>query len=198
MLEKYRNYLNYIQERFLQKFFEQQKDYIFCKEGCSHCCERGQYPFSALELKYLMQGYNKLSQEEKDIIQKKIEQVVADAKTTKDEVYLHECPFLINKKCSVYEHRGIICRTHGILFFIPNEDGESTNKIPSCVNKGLNYSSVYDNETKTISTELWENSGIETEPVAYNLSLKSLLNNALTQELGLDFGEEKALVDWFK
>jgi len=198
MINAYKKYLEIIHERMLKKYFNQQKDYIFCKEGCSHCCEKGQYPFSALELKYLMLGYNKLSQEEKDIIQQKIEQIITNAKSAKNKVFLHECPFLINKKCSVYDYRGIICRTHGLLFFINNENGESINKIPYCVNYGLNYSNVYDKETKTISTELWGKSGIEEEPVAYNLSLKFLLNNVLTKELGLDFGEEKALVDWFK
>lgn len=197
MIEKYEKYIELIGNRLLQKYFEQQKEYIHCKEGCSHCCESGQYPFSRVELQYLMLGYNLLSNHEKDIIQKNIERVKEEQEKFDGDVFMHECPFLINKKCSVYNHRGIICRTHGLLFFIKSENGEIRNKIPNCVHLGLNYSSVYDAEKKMISQELWEASGIKEEPVAYNLSLKALMQNGITEELGLDFGESKALIDWF-
>ena len=35
---KYEYYLTAIQKQ-LGAFFEEQSPYIFCKEGCSHCCE---------------------------------------------------------------------------------------------------------------------------------------------------------------
>lgn len=194
MIEKYERYLDLIGTKLLQKYFERQKEYIHCKAGCSICCENGQYPFSEVEFQYAMLGYNSLSENEKNIIQEKIKK---EKKKFVDEKSMYECPFLINKKCSIYKYRGIICRTHGLLFYITDENGESKNKIPNCVNYGLNYSNVYDDVTKTISSELWEKTGIETEPVAYNLSLKVLLNNDVTKELGLDFGEERALIDWF-
>jgi len=197
MIEKYEKYLEIIGTRLLKKYFEQQKEYIKCKEGCSHCCETGQYPYSQVEFQYLMLGYETLSEEEKSIVQEKIKKVKKEKEEYTGEEFMHECPFLIDKKCSVYKYRGIICRTHGLLFFLINKDGESKNKIPHCVNLGLNYSNVYDEEKETISQELWEKSGIKEEPVAYNLSLKVLLNNGVTKELELDFGEEKALIDWF-
>lgn len=197
-LETYEIYLNLIESRLIDKYFTQQQAFIKCQEGCSYCCESGQYPYSVIELKYLLLGYNKLSQEEKDIIQRKIDKIKKDKEEFCGEVFMYECPFLINKRCCIYNHRGIICRTHGLLFFITDEEGKKRNKIPNCVHLGLNYSNIYDKETKTISAELWEKSGIEAEPVAYNISLKALMKNDITREFGLDFGELKSLIDWFE
>ncbi|MFA7659044.1 MAG: YkgJ family cysteine cluster protein [Candidatus Gastranaerophilaceae bacterium] len=196
MIEGYEKYLDKIGEH-LQKFFAQQKPYIFCKEGCSFCCEFGEYPFSEVEFQYAMKGYDTLSEKEKNIIQKKIEKIKKEKEKTATKEFMHECPFLIDKKCSIYKYRGIICRTHGLLFFTVDKNGESKNKVPKCVHLGLNYSSVYDEAKGIISSELWRKSGIKTEPVAYNIGRKTLLNNNIAKEFGLDFGEEKALIDWF-
>jgi len=197
MIEKYEEYLELIETGLLKKYFEQQHDYIKCKPGCSFCCESGQYPFSEIEFAYLMQGYNTLSEQEKTIIQAKVEKI-KEAKIKADsEDFMHECPFLVAKKCSLYKYRGIICRTHGLLFFTVDKDGKSKNKMPHCVHIGLNYSIVFDKEQGLLSQKLWEQSGLKTEPVAYNISLKALQNNGLAEKLGLEFGESKALIDWF-
>ena len=52
-LELYKKYLNTIQS-FLDKYFEDQKEYICCQKGCAHCCEKGAYPYSQIEFDYLM------------------------------------------------------------------------------------------------------------------------------------------------
>jgi len=199
MIEKYEKYLELIGYGLIQKHFEEQKDYIKCKQGCSFCCESGQYPFSEVEFEYLMLGYNTLSDEEKAIIQSKVQEVKSlksEIIETEDKRFMYECPFLINKKCSVYKYRGIICRTHGLLFFMVDKDGKSSNKMPDCATKGLNYSNVLDLKTGILSVELWEKTGIKTEPVAYNLSQKAMLKNVLTEELQLEFGQTKALIEW--
>jgi len=195
--EKYEQYLGIISTRLIQKFFEQQKDYIHCESGCSLCCEYGQYPFSEIEFQYAMLGYNALSENEKRLIQEKVKKIKEVKIKSIDEEFMYECPFLIEKKCSIYKYRGIICRTHGLMFFLTDKDGEVKSKAPRCVHFGLNYSNVYDESTGKISLELWEKTGIKTEPIAYNLGLKFLLNNVVTEELELEFGEEKALIDWF-
>ena len=197
MNEKYEQYLGIISTRLIQKFFEQQKDYIHCESGCSLCCEYGQYPFSEIEFQYAMLGYNALSENEKRLIQEKVKKIKEVKIKSIDEEFMYECPFLIEKKCSIYKYRGIICRTHGLMFFLTDKDGEVKSKAPRCVHFGLNYSNVYDESTGKISLELWEKTGIKTEPIAYNLGLKFLLNNVVTEELELEFGEEKALIDWF-
>lgn len=191
MIKKYEKYLELI-GRNLQKYFENQKDYIKCKPGCSFCCEKGQYPFTKLEFEYAMLGYNTLNAEEKTIINSKIKKL---KETSHDEEFMYECPFLIDKKCSIYNHRGIICRIHGLMYFVKDENGNSKNKGPNCVHLGLNYSNVYD-EQGVISPELWKKSGIKTEPVAYNIGLKFLTNNVMTNNLELEFGYIKPLIDW--
>lgn len=196
VIEKYEKYLELI-DSLLQKYFENQKDYINCKPGCSFCCESGQYPFTELEFQYAMTGYKALSEQEKAIVQEKIKSIKKAKNEYTGEEFMHECPFLIDKKCSIYNCRGIICRTHGLIYFINDKDGKTRNKSPNCVNYGLNYSNVFDKSKGIISSELWEKTGIKTEPVSYNIGLRFLVNNDLTQELELEFGEIKALVDWF-
>lgn len=157
----------------------------------------GEYPVSDVEFSYLLIGYNRLDEKQKNIITEKIKEIKIKKTNCKDETFTYECPLLIDKKCSLYEYRGIICRTHGLLYFIKEDNGGSRQKIPRCVNLGLNYSKVYDSYKKMITDDLWEKSKIATAPVAYDLSLKSLLSNDLAKELNLNFKEVRPLIDWF-
>ena len=194
MLKTYKKYLTFVQEKHFNKHFEAQKEYIHCKEGCAECCTKGEYPVSELEMAYLMAGFHALDKETQDIIANKIDQLVKERKETGNRFY--ECPFLINNRCSVYENRPIICRSHGLLFYVL-QNGVNRNKIPACSKIGLNYSEVYDEEKQIICPEKWKKSGIKTEPVAYNISREVLISNNATKDLNLDFGESKALIDWF-
>ena len=54
----------------LDSYFNNQADFICCKKGCSACCEKGDYPISELELKYLMKGYLNLDNIVKKIVQR--------------------------------------------------------------------------------------------------------------------------------
>jgi len=197
MIEKYEKYLEKIGV-YLEKFFAQQKPYIFCKEGCAICCETGEYPFSKVEFQYAMIGYQGLSDEEKDIVQSKVKEIKKLKKASKDKKFLHECPFLIDKKCSIYTHRGIICRSYGLMYFVADKDNKLSYKRPCCSEMGLNYSNVLDEETGMISAEMWKETGIETEPLSYNVGLDFLIDNNITKELGLEVGEQKAIIDWFE
>ncbi|MDR1167657.1 MAG: YkgJ family cysteine cluster protein [Heliobacteriaceae bacterium] len=190
MIPKYIRYLKTIDKK-LSGFFESQKPYIFCKEGCSFCCETGEYPYTLVEIQYLMLGFHQLAPEIQFEILEKINKL-KEAKRTHKGKFMHECPFLTDKRCSVYNFRGLICRTHGLAFY----DSKGKLRVPECIHQGLNYSNVYDTEKGVMSSELFKASGFETEPVSFNLSRKFLLNNEATQYLELDFGEEKALIDW--
>lgn len=191
-LKKYEAYLKYLNEK-LGKFFQEQSPYIFCKEGCSHCCESGEYPLSEVEFAYLNLGARTLPLEVFQQIDKNIEQIKAEKLNFQGEKFLHQCPFLINKRCSLYNFRPIICRSHGLAFF----SKENKIMVPDCVDKGLNYSNVYDTERRTISTEKFDATGNTQEPLAHNVRLGFLTDNDITNGLGLDFGEIKALIDWF-
>ena len=199
MITPYEKYLSII-GYYIDKYFQDQAPYICCKEGCSHCCETGEYPYTHLEFEYLMFGYKNLNDKQKEIIQEKVKKIKEEQQAAKkeDKKFMYECPFLINKSCSVYDYRGIICRSHGLMTFFCDENGKENYQIPYCVHFGLNYSEVFDAEKDTISKEKWHKSGIEVEPNSYNLGLKYLLDNEISYGLNLNFGKQKSLIDWFQ
>ena len=61
-IQKYRIYLQYLEKK-LGEYFKEQSPYIFCKAGCSSCCEKGEYPFTEIEFAYLMIGVQTLDKE---------------------------------------------------------------------------------------------------------------------------------------
>ena len=193
MFEKYELYLFALNQKLL-KFFENQKEYICCKSGCCYCCCDGNYPYTKIEAEYLKFGLQRLSPFLQNQIQQKILKIKKEKLDWNKDIadFIYECPLLIDNKCSVYSYRGIICRTFGLAYF----DKNNKTKVPNCVFKGLNYAKVYDPKTKLISTELYKKEGYKNEPVAFNLSLKFLYDNEITDYIGIDFGEVKPMVDW--
>ena len=195
-LEDYLQFISVI-TNLLNEHFDAQNEYIHCKEGCAHCCRDAEYPCSELEFEFLKIGFANL---EKEIQQKIVERIIKlkEKKTQfKGDKFTYECPFLINNKCSVYDYRMIICRTFGLSYYDYNEQsGKNELKIPFCVLQGLNYSEVYDKETKGFSTELFNESGYKNEPMAYNLGVESLMNKFGKDVMGLEFGKLKTLIDW--
>ena len=134
----------------LQICFKEQSKYICCKAGCSSCCEKGDYPLSEIELEYLMQGFTSLEPEKKIQVQENFKNMEKGGK----------CPFLIDKLCSIYHYRPIICRTHGLAYIM--KDGRAN--VPYCANEGKNYAEVY------------KNGELLTEPIKENLSAQNILS----------------------
>ncbi len=161
------NYRKFLKEfdRKLENYFNQHKEHVHCKIGCSSCCENGDYPLSQIELEYLMLGYINLDNETKIKVQKNIKSIQKGG----------QCPFLIEKKCSIYEYRPIICRVHGLAYIISN----NRVKVPYCVYENKNYSKVYNNGEITIN------------PIPENLDTPNVLKN-------FDYGEIRNLYDWIK
>lgn len=160
----YKDFLVDLDKR-LGQYFENHKEHINCCLGCSSCCEAGDYPLSQLELEYLMQGYAKLSDKDKITVQNNIKNIVKGG----------ACPFLIDKKCSVYPFRPIVCRVHGLAYICRDE----VVKVPYCANDGKNYTKVY------------KDGEIEINPVKENLDTQNLLKD-------FDYGEIRNLIDWIK
>lgn len=50
MLQRYEKFLKEVLDPKLDKYFEEQCEFVKCKEGCSSCCEVGEYPFQDLNL----------------------------------------------------------------------------------------------------------------------------------------------------
>lgn len=129
-MQKYIDFLAKLDKK-LENFFISHRDDIYCKKGCSDCCQKGDYPISELELKYLTQGFLSLNSISKIQVQNNFKNIKRG----------EACPFLIKNECSIYQYRPIICRVHGLCYLIKN----NTVKLPYCTNKGKNYSNKYNN-----------------------------------------------------
>lgn len=192
-LKLYKQYLNTIQS-YLDECFEDQKEYICCHKGCAHCCEKGAYPYSQIEFDYLMIGFFKMDLKEQQNVIRRIQNLKAEYSEIKDkEHFMYRCPFLNEQNlCTVYEYRGLICRIFGLLK--PNKDGEII--MPFCQSLGLNYSKVYNREKKILDPELVEQLGYKKTPKAYQLSFKNLMSDDLFNDVKIEFGEIKNLIEW--
>ena len=112
-----------------------------------------------------MQGFIELDNKEKKQVQENLKNIEKGG----------ACPFLLNKQCSIYPYRPIICRVHGIAYLCK----EKTVKVPYCVNSGKNYHKVY------------KDGEININPVLENLDTPQVLKD-------FDYGEIRNLVDWLK
>lgn len=189
--KRYQIFLNLLQKE-LGKMFSDQSEFIVCKEGCSYCCEQGEYPFSEIEFNYLLEEYKTLAPDIKQQILfniAKVNEKLSAHKTGKK--FMYDCPFLINKRCSVYEHRGIICRTFGLL--CEHDDGRLT--IPFCHDYGLNYAKVYSQEKGQIITTENGEQLCKTEPKAFKTERTHIQNLSIAKNLNIDWGESKTLID---
>lgn len=191
-MENYINYLKFIEEK-LNKFFESQKPFICCKKGCGKCCKNAIFPYSAIEMRYLMSGMFFLTDEDQEIIAQNVERILKAREEFKGDEFRYDCPFLLNDECSVYSYRGVICRAFGLMTI--NKD--KSIKVPFCCFDGLNYSNVVDFETSKVSPEKHKALGCEEEPTGFNVSYEFLTNPEFEKEFGFDFGERKPLIDWF-
>lgn len=189
--KKYEIFL-YTLNKELQKMFDNQAEFIKCKEGCSYCCEQGEYPFSELEFNYLIEGYKQLDSNTKKIIKENIKQINKEKSKNTDKIFMHKCPFLIDKRCSVYKNRGIICRTFGLL--CEHNDGRLT--IPFCHEYGLNYAQLYDKELGQL---IDERDGIKlskTEPAAFRIERDNIMNLSIAKNLNIVWGDSKTMIDF--
>lgn len=179
MLKRYEKFLKDFDKK-IKKCFEEQREHIYCKEGCAGCCEVGDYPFSQIEMMYLMNGFKKLPIN----LQKEIKTNLEIIKRNRiSEHFYYKCPFLINKKCSVYKYRGITCRTFGLAYIVDKKNKQV--KLPECSKEGLNFSKVYNGKE------------IEIAPIKENLDLPAVINSKLAKNYKLEFGEIRSLVNWF-
>lgn len=177
MLVRYEKFLEEF-DKTLNNYFDRHKQYICCKKGCSLCCEMGEYPFSRLEAEYLMKGFIELLPKTQKVIKQNIKILL------ENKIYAnYKCPFLINGECSLYKHRGLVCRAHGLAYF-----DSGIVKLPECANKGLNYSSVYDSKNKELIIE---------NPVKENLRINGIFNSPIAKKYKLECGEIRPLIKWF-
>ena len=165
------DYESFIQEldKKLSLYFGAYKNEIYCRKGCCECCEKGDYPLSDIELNYLMQGFIELDSKHKSLIQHNIKNIKKGG----------ACPFLINKTCSVYKYRPIICRVHGLAYICK----DNVVKLPYCANNNKNFSKNFSNN---------EFIG---KPVSENLDTSNILKRYIKDNGNIII---KNLYDWIR
>lgn len=192
MLNNYENYLKFLDEK-LKKFFESQSPFIFCKEGCSYCCKNSQFPYSLTEMQYLLSAIENLDEKTQSIIEDNLQKILSKKENYRGKNFKYDCPFLVNNKCSVYNNRGVICRTFGLM----TKTDENKVKAPFCSHLGLNYSNVLNLKARTISPRKYKKLNTEKEPLGFNVSYKYLTDSEFEKTFGFNFGEVKPMIEWF-
>lgn len=191
MLENYLLYLKFIDEK-LSKIFEKQKPFLCCKKGCAKCCKTAQFPYTQIEMFYLLQGATKLLDNESiNLVMQNIAEIKKKKEEFSEKEFLYDCPFLINNECSVYEYRGVICRAFGLMNI--SESGKV--RMPFCCFQGYNYAKIMDG--KNISSKKFKELGIEEEPAAFHTDYNFLTDKDFEKMFHFKFGEKKPMIDWF-
>ncbi len=81
---------------------------IMCYTGCNLCCkENGNPELNDSEWRLLKSALENLSFETIEVIREKV---------TTQPLQTHECPLLVEGKCTVYAFRPFKCRTNGYFF----------------------------------------------------------------------------------
>ncbi|HBL77578.1 MAG: hypothetical protein A2W90_03305 [Bacteroidetes bacterium GWF2_42_66] len=112
-------------DRLSARLFTLHKKHVQCKKGCDLCCM--DYSIFPVEFHYIK---NKLASEGMPSVSK-----------PEDE---NTCIFLKNHECTIYEHRPVICRTHGLPFLYVNSETEEW-ELSACE---LNFTDFNDFDAK--------------------------------------------------
>ena len=137
MLENYKRYLEFLDSK-LSKFLKVKNRISFVKKAVHILCKHSQFPYSLLEMKYFLSGLETLDSSITDKIEQNLQDVLAKKKKFRGKKFLYDCPFLIDNACSLYNYRGVVCRTFGLM----TQYKGTKSKSPFCSHKGLNYSNV--------------------------------------------------------
>ncbi len=78
-----------------------------CRSGCDLCCMN--YSILPIEFHYILEQLRKAG-------------LKKNSSTDKEDA--EGCVFLINHTCSIYNHRPMICRTHGLPLLYTNDNYE--------------------------------------------------------------------------
>jgi Fe-S-cluster containining protein len=106
----------------------------FTCEGCpDNCCDSFFLHHTLIEWAYLWQGLQELAPESLQKIKARVESYLTEATSSmaKGERPQVMCPLNDDGLCSLYQHRLMICRMHGVPSKIIRPDGR-TMQFPGC------------------------------------------------------------------
>ncbi len=92
-----------------------------CRSGCADCCRQhlSLTPLEAAALDSVLAAHP-----QRTLLQSQARQVLQHPEQHPD------CPLLVEKKCSIYNHRPLICRTHGTPIVYETEEGYEADVCP--------------------------------------------------------------------
>lgn len=101
LLENYRLLVRKVDE-LCGKIIENFSGEIVCRKGCDSCCRHiSVFWVEAVSMAAALKG---LSEQQADFIRSRAQSAATE----------NACPLLHQGACLLYEHRSIICRTHGL------------------------------------------------------------------------------------
>ena len=103
-------------------------------QGCpDNCCDSYFLHHTYCEWAYLWQGLRELEEEQRATIVERAEKYVEEsrAQLARQERPQIMCPLNMNGLCSLYQHRMLVCRMHGIPATMTRPDGQSM-RFPGC------------------------------------------------------------------
>lgn len=140
-------------DTFFERTRRVYKSDIQCGQGCCSCCTLRSVTFLEAAV---------------------IEEYLVDCDVDYRPGNEHFCIFLADGLCTIYPVRPIICRTHGLILYNPEEDDLRR----SCM---LNF-------TDTDLSHFDKNHALNTLKVTENLTRLNLLYCMLSEETGLEEG----------
>jgi len=106
---------------------------LTCMDCPDNCCDSYFLHHTYTEWAYLWEGLNKLDASQLAAIQEKAKEYILQSEATlaKGERPMLMCPLNENGLCTVYSHRMMICRLHGVPSKFTRPDGQ-TMQFPGC------------------------------------------------------------------
>ena len=107
--------------------------HLTCTDCPDNCCDSYFLHHTYTEWAYLWEGLNQLSADRLETILAKAEEYVRQSETilARGERPMLMCPLNEAGRCSVYSHRMMICRLHGVASTLTRPDGHSM-QFPGC------------------------------------------------------------------
>lgn len=117
-----------------RKYAEAAKHYGFHCDGCEdNCCRTRFYHHTYLEYLYIQAGLNKLSRQRQGEIQSRAAAVCRETAKADEKAMPVRlmCPLNSDGCCTLYTHRPMICRLHGISHEL-RKPGQNVVRGPGC------------------------------------------------------------------
>lgn len=96
--------------QFFDRFFEKYQNHMKCGLGCSSCCQSGLTVFP-VEAQRIFEWWDSLETAQREELQRRWSKCEVSAESGSREA---SCAFLLDKYCSIYPARPVVCRSQGL------------------------------------------------------------------------------------